>query len=220
MAQLDLKVQVLFFLKRLTLLGLDDLWGYVKDTNASADMPYHNNNHLLNVARLASQLYRSGWDCNRTDERTVIAAALFHDYDHSGGELQDAQNIERAIKGMTDFLERRPVLGVEPAQVAELIAVTEFPFTREPKNKLEQCLRDADLLYSFSDATVPDIMDGLRSEMERSQQREITLTEFKAGQGKFINQMTFHTPFAQEVWAELKDDLIEQQQWYKTEETA
>lgn len=220
MAQLDLKVQVLFFLKRLTLLGLDDLWGYVKDTNASADMPYHNNQHLFNVARLASQLYRSGWDCNRTEERLVITAALFHDYDHSGGELKDAQNIERAIKGMTEFLQRRPVLGVDPERVAELIAVTEFPFTREPKNKLEQCLRDADLLYSFSDATVPDIMDGLRSEIERSQQREISLDEFKVSQRAFINSMVFHTPFAQDVWAELKDDLIHQQQLYMSDATA
>lgn len=221
MALLDLKIQVLFFIKRLTLLGLDDLWAYVRDTNASADMPYHNNQHLFNVARLASQLYRSGWECNRTDERLIIVAALFHDYDHSGGELKDATNIERAIAAMREFLQRRPVLGVDPDRVAELIAVTEFPFVRDPKNKLEQCLRDADLLYSFSDATVPDIMDGLRAEMELSQQREITLDEFKAGQLHFINQMVFHTPFAQDVWTELKDDLIKQQQCYhSSEETA
>jgi len=220
MTNMDLEIQSMFFKQRLTLLGLSNVWAYVSDTNLSGDLPYHNNQHLFHVARLANQLYRSGWDYNRDRERELIVAALFHDYDHSGGEWPDRLNIQRAQLNASEYLIRHPSYGISAKAVSDLIAVTEFPFQVEPTNDLERCLRDADLLYSFSEDTIPDIMDGLRSEMERSTQSEITVTEFAAAQERFINNMVFYTPFARNVWSVMKADLLKKQVDYSRRVTA
>lgn len=60
--------------------------------------PYHNNDHMMHVAFHACMAYeREASEFDRAKYDSLTLAALFHDFDHSGGKATDAvQRIDRA----------------------------------------------------------------------------------------------------------------------------
>jgi hypothetical protein len=89
---------------RLEQLGLGHALQYVLKNNPSAHLPYHSTTHCLTVAdgcmTLADMEGVEG-----KDKKILALAGLFHDFNHSGGQLADVQNIERAIVGLNEFAE-------------------------------------------------------------------------------------------------------------------
>lgn len=176
------------------------------ESNPSANAPYHNNAHMTKVASIAGALWQHErveleFD-NKWADIVLMLAALFHDYDHSQGKDTDHSNVTRA-RGCAKVFVMEHVPEMPESAVAALdaaIECTEYPFTIIPRNKLEEVLRDADLLYAVVSSDPSIIMDGLRKEIETSLGRTVSYEEMAENQVEFLKQQYMFTPTAQEYW--------------------
>jgi hypothetical protein len=163
---------------------------HVRDYNKSKDLPYHNwyhtmcmVNRCLDGANYHNLPYRS--------MRSLFVAALFHDYNHSGGEEEDSINIFRAINGLKNC---GVTQGVYLHEVEEIIRVTEYPYVLEPVCIEHRIIRDADLMQGFFIETWEAmIIDGLREEMQVKLKAEITRSEMCLGQIEFLRKAVAHS---------------------------
>lgn len=146
----------------------------VSDFNPSADAPYHSAQHLISTAVRA---YAGGFleGLTRRERAVLVVAALWHDFDHTGGPSPDRINIERAVAGY--------VAGAFPGDQKFVDAVVRAIRATEdggpgPTNALERVLCDADLLQ----CTEPDSgrwMVGLAAETGNIVNRETTAAFYK-----------------------------------------
>lgn len=200
-------VQLSALLKRYDLFGVRE---YVDTNNPSRYMPYHNNQHMQEVALNAVKLYRMEEDnCQpvaafgpRFDEMTLLVAGLFHDYGHSGGLLPDKANIAMACEILNVYAHKQ---GADlPGQVCkeaiELIRITEFPFVHEPKTSLQRILRDADLLGFLGPHGPYNVISSLRLEMNVKAEKPLSPMEMYERQVEFVKDVTFFTKSAQQLW--------------------
>jgi hypothetical protein len=144
-SQIDLsrELQVEIILDKLGLVP--DHLPYVQSVNPSRSLPYHGYQHLLTVAIAC---YSSGeyyFGKNIKQIRPLFLAGLYHDWDHSGNKYADSINVARAIVGMTKALEELENLdNLTISEIANLIAITEFPIRRFPITQAEKIILDAD----------------------------------------------------------------------------
>lgn len=177
---------------------LTNAYEYVRNNNDSNELPYHNFYHTLCVVKNCyTGALKLGLALFETYE--LILAALFHDYNHSGGELTDDLNISKALNGFESFL----IYDGNFEQhlydkVSEIIKVTQFPFVREPSTDQEKIIRDADLMQCYEESWYEHIIMGLRQEIEVSSKKEISVKEMLENQLKFISSSTFYTEWGQE----------------------
>lgn len=84
---------------------LQEAFAHIVRNNTSNHLPYHNLNHLLTVLKFSDYIVRE--EGVYYDKRLPLhLAALFHDVNHSGGELPDSENIkEEFIPKQRNFLE-------------------------------------------------------------------------------------------------------------------
>lgn len=158
--------------------------------NESASLPYHSNFHQASVAVVANTIWRSIHGEERPVERAaLIIAAMFHDYNHSGGTKPDTINVVSAIHN---------IYSVVPYSVEQLvyeaILSTEFPFVRDPVSDVAKVLRDADILACTvcSQATYyQQYVVGLRKEIEVSKKASISAEEFFTMQMNFLPNIKF-----------------------------
>jgi len=206
----------------LYLNDLEDLTKYYILNNQSKDLPYHNAYHawcmVLNCYEAARYYHLSD-----TSQRSLLLAALFHDYGHSGGYLDDRSNVNIARKGLRQAIiklctccngfgmlsrvmgdgsnddEPCPDCIVPPIEVnlaIDLIEVTKYPYEVEPKTLLEQIIRDADLMqvYERSAKKIGEQYLGLYHEIKIN--RPCTLLQFVDGNQKFQEAVSWHTEWA------------------------
>lgn len=216
MTYFDLLVQDTFFEYRLQQLGLDRLWDWVKDNNPSGELPYHNNQHLFHVARIANQLLNAETTPTVRDEIVLIVACLFHDFNHSGGVQPDSENIHNAIMALDQFaftdiglqvLKNHGML----QQVKELIKLTQFPSERNPDTLMGLCIRDADMLYSFCSVGIDAVVTGLRKEMAVTTGVLTPPLDYMEQQRKFINSLTMFTGAGQYLYQKVKTIALDEQ---------
>lgn len=134
--------------------------------------------------------------------RSLLVAAIFHDFDHpgrtvddDGKPIPDSVNIERAIDGF-----RRYVLPEDQPSsdsIEALIRITEFPY-RVPTAQLpllSQIIRDADISHSLSHTWLQQVVFGLAKEQGK------TPLEILTGQATFYrNFLKFTTKWAKEKY--------------------
>lgn len=187
-------VDELMFMRELDALGLRSVWRFILARNPSGGLPYHGNRHLLHVARQALTLQTQQQGHSPLRRRVLGLAGLFHDFNHSGGELTDQENIEQAIAGFHEFLaedslvfNRREDRESIIVNVERLIRITEYPYTKTPVTFLEKCLRDADLLALLAAPDPLEVLHGLRQEFK------LEKAVFVKQQLKFIERVVFHT---------------------------
>lgn len=160
-------------------------YGHVRDYNRAKELPYHNwyhtmcmVNRCLDGANYHNLPYQS--------MRALFVAALFHDYNHSGGEEEDSINIFRATTGLKNCGINR---NIDFYEVEELIRVTEYPYVLPPVCIEQRIIRDADLMQGFFIETWEAmIIDGLREEMQVKLKAEITRREMCEGQIAFLRK--------------------------------
>jgi hypothetical protein len=203
-----------FFHMHLSRLGLSDMWEWIEKNNPAADLPYHNNRHMFRMAQTAHKLlvtssyYSQMKPLDRLmAEVRLIGACLWHDYGHSGGTKPDADNIQFATDAMRNWVMDNPRSGFyrrlyggfteEPLMnnleiLSKAIACTEFPFIHEPETFVEQCIRDADLLWVMSDDAV-DINLGLMQEMKPKLPEGTTVREFFKRNIDFHHHAVYYT---------------------------
>lgn len=117
--------------------------------NHSTNAPYHNTQHLFTVTINAFDLAQY-YVLSRTETRSLVIAALYHDVNHSQGEYYDAVNVARAVEAMLVSVSD---LGDEFSRAeinlaAKLILSTEYPHVKEPLTTAEKIIRDSDLMQN------------------------------------------------------------------------
>ncbi|WP_413770508.1 hypothetical protein, partial [Vibrio vulnificus] len=67
-------------------VGLSEVYDWFLGNNPSAGLPYHNERH---TNFMMNKVYEAGWitGCSIKDLKILVLAAMFHDFNHSGGEL-------------------------------------------------------------------------------------------------------------------------------------
>jgi hypothetical protein len=175
-----------------------DVYGYSEahidvitnlELNPSAELPYHNSQHLMTVgihACEAGRYYTS--DPLEAKNGLLLLAGLYHDLNHSNGKHNDTINVSRAAAEMVEIMSViEPTLSnTQINTIAQLIITTEHPSRVEPANLLEKIMRDSDKLQWVE----PDFdrwAEGLSEELNYNVTLENTI--------KFIDEEKIYTGY-------------------------
>lgn len=132
--------------------------------------------------------------------RSLLIAALFHDFDHTGKAGSDAVNISRAIAALHKYASTEDLDALP--DIEHLIQVTEYPYTI-PSSELDLpglIIRDADMLQAFDPAWIQQVIFGLAEEWGKSPLEILTMQE------KFLGKLTFHTAWARRRFPKARID--------------
>lgn len=184
--------------------NLDAAYSYILQKNPSNNLPYHNFGHLENVT-LYAFIGCQNADFTKDLTRNILLAALFHDFNHSGGKLKDSENITLAKKGLADYLAESNDTEVKVEFVNFLIDITEYPYTIETSKLTihQKILRDADILQSFfMNNYMQDVVLGLAKELNKTPQEAVDM------QINFLSNLSFGTDLANFLFIERKIDIL------------
>jgi hypothetical protein len=209
---------------------------HIATYNLGDNNPYHNTKHMREMTAVALMLYRSDSHERNpmamVDELIILVAGLWHDFSHTGGIQADAVNIQIACDSMetwvrqlwseivpmiysstNEMVYQENMMAVFIEAARDAIRVTEYPFVRTPTTLVQKCLRDADLLYTYSDDT-GRIIHGLYLELKQAGKlpEGMTFPDFLKGQSTFLNGCEFFTPTGK-AFHELHVDEILELQW-------
>lgn len=188
---------------------LQSAFRFIIKNSTSNYMPYHNLNHLLTVLKY-SEFIAKGEGIYFDRRLPLHLAALFHDVDHLGGKQKDDdENIERAIKAFTMFVETSGKITLDVAnKVILIIEATRFPY-KEPHSsiddKIKMIIRDADLMQQFEYNWIGQTTLGLAMEAGMS------IEEFIPKQRHFLEEMKFLTKtarkFKEKNWSQIMEEF-------------
>ena len=186
---------------------LNHALAYVQIENPSNDAPYHNLDHMLTVVKWCGRIAGLS-HLSENEERALILAAIFHDFDHSAGREEDDVNVQQAIAALARFCEIHSVEDEIRDMAIENIQVTQFPFIYTPQTLAQKIIRDADLLQSLEPNREEVLISGLRKELEVKFKRKITRGEFCENQVKFLDGLKLYTTPAQVIFDAAKPYLF------------
>ena len=182
---------------RLANVDLTQAYDYVVRNNPANGLPYHNLFHTQCMA-LSCQIGAATADLPAFEQRALVLAALFHDYDHSGGLTSDAENIKRACAALQQAAQ---VLSLPEDLVTRslaLIATTQFPPLAEAQGEAERIIRDGDMCQMLYDSWFEQVYMGLRTEMAHSRGL-MTLSQFCDLQRSFFGSLQLHSAWGKSV---------------------
>jgi hypothetical protein len=186
---------------------------YLIENNISSNLPYHNTRHCINVFNSAIDNADSIGIINNDDVINLGVTCLFHDINHSGGKLDDQQNIQISV---TEFLKFYMSLSdrlkdyIDIIKVNELIQYTIFPRIATPTFIIEKIIMDSDLIQCYDIDWFIFTIKGL------SDERCISVSQTISDQINFINNVIYYTDFAQKIHEEQKEDYIKRLKDLKT----
>ena len=181
----------------------DNVKKYISENNKTENA-YHNNKHMIDVFNNAMILfdeYQKEYGLNLNDKLHLGLAALFHDFNHSGGKLKDDENIEIALSELKKYLDATNNSHLYKV-VEKIIIATEFPHKDIHLGILQKIIRDADTMGGISKDWV-SIVKSLAKEYNK------TLEEFIPTQIKFLDTVKFNTDYCNELLKNNKDEIIE-----------
>lgn len=192
-------------------LNLEYYLNIILTKNASNVIPYHNLKHTLTMMTNAYDIWSDSEtkiDKIEKELRAICIAALFHDFNHSGGTLQsDSDNISLAIDAWRKYSKEDPFwLGF----VEGLIRGTQYPYTSNEPTIFVKILRDADMMQWFEDDFISHTLMGLNKEMLGKSSLSIQMLE---GQLKFMTGAKWHTPFAKDKYEKHFSTKVDQIKW-------
>lgn len=159
------------------------------------NLPYHNFRHMMHVVWLcynACEYYADR--LNPREMRTLLIAAMFHDFDHRGSTGDDNLNIMLAIRGIEKHI--LPEDADSLREIITIIQATEYPY-KTPSATLSlsaQIIRDADLSQALNAVWLQQVIFGLAAEWKKK-----PIDVLKA-QGAFHQSMKFVTDWGQKMW--------------------
>lgn len=179
----------------------------VLEGNPSADVPYHNNKHMVGVWNIALIIWEAEEECIGLGADWAKIALMFvtllHDYGHSAGHDSDHYNVLSTREFVADLIARNGY--TLPKRVIDVIDAaiecTEFPFVVPPRNKLEMVMRDADVLYATTSLDPTVVLEDLRAEIQVAAKRDVTYEEMMVGQSKFMETAELFTETGRAIWA-------------------
>lgn len=195
-------------------LNLEPFYEFLKTFNKSNFLPYHNFYHSTCVFL---NCYEGAYYSNLDDEeiRGLCAAALLHDFGHSGGKLVDSENIKIALNGLktANLYASSKMMGLSEKSMKiaiESISITQYPFLRNPSTQSESIIRDADLMQPYEnwDSKLINQYVGLKEEIEIQRGVSYTMSEFADGVKAFIETTDWHTEWAHEKAKTRNFDMV------------
>jgi|688.fasta_scaffold00172_182 hypothetical protein len=185
-----------------------------KEPNAN---PYHNLQHCINVYKWCEKIAAHE---NKEFAIELQWAALFHDFDHSGGRVDDNINLLYAVTGFNLFYAKWANQHINqwdyynPGHIAKIVSIircTAFikgTFPVEPITFEEKAIRDADLMSVFlPDEEAIEALNGLYKEISLS--NNLTRLEFWDSNKSFFNKVTWYTDYGKLKSAELNNRIDE-----------
>ena len=167
---------------------------------------YHNNEHMINVFNNAMILfnhYKDEYKLTPYNKLNLGLAALFHDFNHSGGKLKDSENIEIALVALKEFLDTTTEKSDLYSQIENIIIATEFPHLDIDLDILQKIIRDAD--------TMGGVIDGWKSVVANlAREYNKSLEEFIPTQIKFLDSVKFNTDYCNGLLKNNKEKIIEE----------
>jgi len=171
-------------------MGLEPWWADFIKTNSSNRLPYHNMQHTMFMIEDCYEGAMSEGLAPNLDHpliKTLILAAIYHDWGHTGGvwhlnpklrgaglgpggsdAYPDSENVKIAIEKVRSLLE----IGFWPSgvslnQVINTIRATEYPYAVpvEDLTPAGRIIRDADLQTSTKGLLIPHVVYGLSEEL-------------------------------------------------------
>ncbi len=182
----------------------DNAKKYITENN-DTENHYHNNKHMLDVFKNSMMLfdeYKDEYELNLVDKICLGLAALFHDYNHSGGKLKDDENIEIALDELKKYLDTTNKTDLYK-NIKKIIKVTEFPHKDIELDILQKIIRDADTMGGITDGW-GSVVKSLAKEYNKS------LKDFIPTQIKFIENAKFNTDYCNELLKSKKEEIIEE----------
>jgi len=172
----------------------EHVYNYIIDNNIGNNNPYHNNEHLLFVyenSMMLFDIYRKEYGLKSIDKNELGYAALFHDFNHSGGKLKDDENIDLAIKGFNEYVDKYNI-DINTENVSNIIKSTEFPHVDMELNILQKIIRDSDTIGGVSDKWF-EIVNSLANEYNK------TFLEFIPIQMGFLDSVKFNLSYSNDL---------------------
>jgi len=158
---------------------------FLLEHNAAQALPYHGLAHCFQVAYTSYLIWTEGYSAKLGPcPKYLLIAALFHDFNHSGGfHVDDNRNVDAAIDGAYKFLledncETTGALGdkamVFEYTVLELIRATKYPLEPVSESKAKSAfphfmicvdiLCDADMMRHTNALMLGDVI-GIKNEL-------------------------------------------------------
>jgi hypothetical protein len=177
---------------------------YILENNL-VENDYHNNEHMINVFNNSMVLfnhYKDEYKLPQYHKLILGLAALFHDFNHSGGRLKDSENIELALVALKEFLVTINKSDLYD-DIENIIIATEFPHLDIDLDILQKIIRDAD--------TMGGIIEGWKSVViNLASEYNKTLLEFIPSQIKFLDTVKFNTDYCNQLLKNNKEKIIEE----------
>lgn len=177
---------------------------YILENNL-VENDYHNNEHMINVFNNAMVLfnhYKDEYKLPPYHKLVLGLAALFHDFDHSGGKLKDSENIELALVALKEFLVTINKSDLYD-DIENIIVATEFPHLDIDLDILQKIIRDADTMGGIIEGW-KSVVTNLASEYNKS------IEEFIPTQIKFLYNVKFNTDYCNGLLKNNKEKIIEE----------
>jgi hypothetical protein len=188
----------------LTKYGLEAEFNYIRKYNKSNKLPYHNLGHALQVMYAVEKIFwtiHSKSDANLIKCRNMLIAALFHDFNHSGGKHSDDVNINRAIDGLEEFSK---YTGSDICvEIYSYIEATQFPYVNVLNiDKIYiDIMRDADL----TQLTVPEYEKYALGLIDENYSKGATMEDYII---KFNDNHEYILPASRKLFSQLRENNI------------
>ena len=177
---------------------------YISENNL-VENDYHNTEHMINVfnnSMLLFNHYEKEYQLEPYHKLVLGLAALFHDFNHSGGKLVDKENIKLALVALQEFLNEMGKLDLYD-DIENIIIATEFPHLDMELDILQKIIRDADTMGGIIEGW-QSVVSNLASEYNK------TLVEFIPSQIKFLDEVKFNTDYCNQLLQSNKKKIIEE----------
>jgi hypothetical protein len=177
---------------------------YILENNL-VENDYHNNEHMINVFNNSMVLfnhYKDEYKLPPYHKLVLGLAALFHDFNHSGGKLKDSENIELALVALKEFLVTINKSDLYD-DIKNIIIATEFPHLDIDLDILQKIIRDADTMGGIIEGW-KSVVTNLASEYNK------TLVEFIPSQIKFLDTVKFNTDYCNGLLKNNKEKIVEE----------
>lgn len=184
---------------------------FIIDNSLSLHAPYHNLNHNMTITHYA--IYCAEHEnLNEEQKKELLIAAIFHDYNHSGGEASDNINIIHAKAGVIRFLNTYNIGDINKQNIFDIIDATEFPYKiDESKLNIQQkIIRDCDMLQLCEPVRLQFNYLGLAKEMG------ISFKQVLENQKKFYAVLKFRTKFAQAFYLQCEKDILNELEYLES----
>lgn len=196
------KMKINKIIKSYPIIG--DALEFIINTSDSNFNPYHNLNHNLTVMYFSYQLGISE-NLSKQEMTELLLAAIFHDYNHSGGKEKDDYNIKEAKKGVVNFISKYDVK-IDKNRIYRIIDATEFPYKIKDENLTlqQEIIRDADMLQLIEDNRIQTNIIGLQTELKRSYSEHLKL------QKEFMENLKLRLKASKKLQDKFFPDIIEE----------